>query len=144
MDTFLLENDLVKSADTAYAYPEYENYADSASGWLVPVDMSAIRVYSDHGGDEETEYPDEILTVSTDGSMKISELPDKDGKSSADSKKKTGLSGNDAAEIADNLGGRVCVLERRDYDGDGADEAFVVLGGDVICSGKLRRKEDEE
>ena len=143
-NSFSLENDLVGSVDTVYAYPEYENYADLASGWLVPVDMSAIRVYSDHGGDEETEYPDEILTVSTDGKMKISELPDKNngssGKSSAGSNKKTGLTSDDAAEIADNLGGRVCVLERRDYDGDGADEAFVVLGGEDEFGGYLPEK----
>ena len=77
-DSFLLANNLVKSVDRVNAYPEYENYAQQESGWLVPTDMTAIRVYSDHGGDEMTEYPDEILTVATDGRMKVSELPDKD------------------------------------------------------------------
>ena len=143
-NSFSLEDDFVKSVDTVYAYPEYKNYAELASGWLVPVDMSAIRVYSDHGGDEEGDYPAEILTVSTDASMKISELPDKDGRSSgkspAGSTKPAGLSKDDAAKIAGDLGGRVCVIECRDYDGDGADEAFVVLGGDDEFGGYLPEK----
>ncbi len=130
--SFALENDLVKKVDTVYAYPEYENYEDSAGGWLVPVDMSAIRVYSDHGGDEETEYPDEILTVETDGRMKVSELSASGKKSSSGSsegsEKKAGLSKAEAGEIADNLGGMVCVVECHDYDGDGANEAYVVTG----------------
>ncbi len=81
-DSFSLTNDFVESVDRVYAYPEYENYTQQESGWLVPTDMTAIRVYSDHGGDEMTEYPDEILTVATDGRMKVSELPGTDGKSS--------------------------------------------------------------
>ena len=127
-NSFALENDLVKSVDTVYAYPEYKNYAEVASGWLVPVNMDAIKVYSDRGGDELGEYPDETLAVSTDGSMKIG---DKDP---------TGLSKEDAAKIAGELGGRVCVLEYRDYDGDGADEAFVVLGGEDEFGGYLPDK----
>lgn len=81
-DSFSLTNDFVESVDRVYAYPEYENYTQLESGWLVPTDMTAIRVYSDHGGDEMTEYPDEILTVATDGRMKVSELPGTDRKSS--------------------------------------------------------------
>lgn len=140
-DSFSLTNDIVKSIDRVFAYPEYENYAQQASGWLVPTDMSAIRVYSDHGGDEMTEYPDEILAVSTDGRMKVSELPDKDSKSSGESSsgsmKQAGLSKVKATEIADTLGGNVCVLEVHDYDGDGADEAFAVLGGEDEFGGYL-------
>lgn len=81
-DSFSLANDFVESVDRVYAYPEYENYSQQESGWLVPTDMTAIRVYSDHGGDEMTEYPDEILTVAADGRMKVSELSGKDRKSS--------------------------------------------------------------
>ncbi len=136
-DSFLLSNDIVKSVDRVYAYPQYENYTQQESGWLVPTDMAAIRVYSDHGGDEMTDYPDEILTVATDGRMKVSKLPDNDGKSSSGSGKQTGLSKEKANEIADTLGGNVCVLEVRDYDGDGADEAFVVLGKDDELGGYL-------
>ena len=133
--SFSLTNDLVKSVDNVYAYPEYENYSDAEIGWLVPVDMSAIRVYSDRGGDETIEYPDEILTVETDGRMKVSELSTKSRKSypgptdGSDKKgPKTGLSKAEAGEIADNLGGMVCAVECHDYDGDGADEAYAALG----------------
>ena len=141
--SFTLKNDFVEKGDIIYAYPEYENYAENASGKLVPTDMGAIRVYSDHGGDEITEYPDEILSVDTDGTMKVSEIADnKSSKKSSDesgkqSGKSSGLSREDAAEIADNLGGMVCVLERHDYDGDGADEAFVVLGSNDEYNGYL-------
>ena len=131
-NSFTLEFDYAKSVDTVYAYPEYENYSDSASGWLIPMDMSAIRVYSDHGGDEETVYPDEILSVDTDGKMKILELDVRSsktlGKLYDGSEKKKGLSKAEAGEIADNLGSMVCAVECHDYDGDGADEAFAAIG----------------
>lgn len=51
--------------------------------------------------------------------------PDTDKKSG---KNNPGLSADEAAEIADNLGGMVCVLERHDYDGDGLMEAYAALG----------------
>ncbi|MCR5507505.1 MAG: hypothetical protein K6F34_02340 [Lachnospiraceae bacterium] len=42
----------------------------------------------------------------------------------------TGLTEKDAAKIADNIGGTVCALECHDYDGNGTNEAFVVIGED--------------
>ena len=39
-----------------------------------------------------------------------------------------GLTDEDAAGIADNLGGMVCAIENHDYDGDGTYEAYVVTG----------------
>ena len=72
--SFTLTDDFVKSVDSVLAYPKYENYTDTEIGWLEPRNMSAIMVYTAQGGDEETGYPDEILTVETDGSMKISAM----------------------------------------------------------------------
>ncbi len=47
---------------------------------------------------------------------------------------KTSLSKEELAEIGKSLGDNVCVLETHDYDGDGMDETFVVLGGeDEFC-----------
>lgn len=145
-DTYTLENDMVERVDTVYAYPEYENYKEDASGWLVPTDMSAIPVYSDHGGDEITVYPDEKLCIEINGKMKVSEVSDdadtskKSSKKSEKSDKKSGISKEDAAEIADNIGGRVCVMEYHDYDYDGASEAFVVIGENDEYNGYLPKE----
>ena len=72
--SFAVKSDSIESVGTVYAYPESGLYTEIDVGKLVPTDMSAIRVYSDHGGDEITEYPDEILTITPDGNMKVSEI----------------------------------------------------------------------
>ena len=47
------------------------------------------------------------------------------------------LSADDALEIADNLGGQVAAIELRDYDGNGGNEAFVILGNKDEFGGYL-------
>ncbi len=61
-----LEGDTVSPAGAEHVY-----IGRSADGEYVPVDPSSIKVYSDHGGDEITEYPEEFLSVEGDGTMSL-------------------------------------------------------------------------
>ena len=73
-----------------------------------------------------------VLSWTPIGSFKGSE-----GTDGTIADKNTGLTNRDVAEIADNLGGLVCALECRDFDGDGSREAFVVTGNNDDMGGYI-------
>lgn len=119
---------------------ELEGYANENYSPQDLVDMNRFRV-----GLDEPVVTDTV-TVKITGAKKGAKYDDiciseilvyGPGNVSESSDSKGGLSKEDAAEIADNLGGMVCVLERHDYDGDGANEAFVVLGENDEYGGYL-------
>ncbi len=67
--TLSLKDDTVKRSDAKYVYIDRDG-----DGEYVPTDPSAIRVYSDHGGDEMTEYPPEIMSMDSDGMLTVREV----------------------------------------------------------------------
>lgn len=139
LNTWLLSGKKIEEADELTAHfayvPESEREGDETyEPYYVPDDPASFDVVlvSKDDPDDETKAQ---ITLNPDGTFTqngsgVGGAKKNKNKTLSKSKKKNegGLSKEDAAEIADNLGGMVCALERHDYDGDGADEAFVVTG----------------
>ncbi len=145
INTFALDKDNIERADSISA-----GFAtvdpDKGYGVYAASDPSRIDVFVIPDESMSHEIENGTLSIEGDGkttlsdkksSGKIKKKPSKGksepGKKDSGKKKSgkgSGLSKSDAAEIADNLGGQVGAVEVHDYDGDGADEAFVVLLGE--------------
>ena len=129
--TFRLEGDTVRAVDSISVYPMIENYSKDESGYVVPDDISAIKVYSAEGGNDLSEPETQLLSVDMDGKITLSN----DG---AQGKSEAGNGAFDADGIdpesfdpdllAYKFGGSVAAYECHDYDGDGTKEAFVCMG----------------
>ncbi|MCR5356845.1 MAG: hypothetical protein K6E63_05505, partial [Lachnospiraceae bacterium] len=137
--SFTLKNYLVEQADTKVAFPEWAN--DSGfNGKYIPTDVSGIKVYLDTGGDETVPRNTELLSVDMDGKITVTGEENTAGSgNSAEGSKKLDYDPEefDPDFLASNFGGKVCVYECEDYDGDGTKEAFVVMGQDDDEGGYL-------
>ena len=139
---FTFKNYMVARGDSKVAFPEWAN--DSGyNGKYVPTDLSGIKVYLDTGGDETVPRNTELLSVDMDGKITVT---GEGAGAGGDAAAAGGLGGKkldfdpgefDPDVLANELGGKVCVYEYNDYDGDGIKEAFVIMGQDDDMGGYL-------
>ena len=129
INTFVLKGDDIERAGSeegGFACPD----PDVGSGTYVPQDVSDMDIFviPDETFPEETEQ--KSMSIDSSGKITIQDTSAKGSRSS-------GINSSDAAAIADTIGGKVCVVECHDYDGDGAGEAFAVIGDNDDNGGYL-------
>ncbi|WP_026659782.1 hypothetical protein [Butyrivibrio sp. AC2005] len=142
IDTFDLKNDEARKADNMVGALAWIS-SPTSYGVYVPTDPSAIEIHTVLDAESEEDAKSQYLSVDADGMMTVKgangDVSEESDKKKSDSTESTGqsLSDDDAIEIGKNLGGTLCALECRDYDGDGTKEAFAVTGSEDEFGGYL-------